>query len=314
MKNRDYIALSLFSVMLLLGLLTFEVQDNAPISTKSSTVQSPINDPTSLVQKVFWTPVNFYGKVIDQNGDPVPHAHIKYAVSEMGAYNGLGSIPPHVVYGESDSKGCFAMLDTQRTSIFIYVSKPGYYCVNEKSNRNSSEMPESDVDSPVFFLLWKKGLIEPLIKNEQSIDISLNKGPLDAYLVTGSAFSDVRVDLSSEIIPLDNRVPMRRYHWSCNISIPNGGLQERPDLYVTTAPASNYRSYVAKSISADDPMWTDSWKGNYFVHLPGDYHARMLIEVAANQGVYPRVRIISYTNPQKGSRNLDSDDELPYDY
>jgi hypothetical protein len=61
----------------------------------------------------------------------------------------------------------------------VRVTKKGYYFVEGKSTGafgygiapDSERKNPPTIDAPAIFLLWKKGVIEPLLKKDFSVDV-----------------------------------------------------------------------------------------------------------------------------------------------
>lgn len=69
------------------------------------------------------TSISFYGKVIDDKGDPVPGANITYQVGDKIDPNADGS----KYSGASDKNGDFSLTGRHGVDLYVNVSKDGYY-------------------------------------------------------------------------------------------------------------------------------------------------------------------------------------------
>jgi Carboxypeptidase regulatory-like domain len=140
-------------------------------------------DPT-----LFDDPITFYGKVIDQNGDPVPGATVNYTA--MDKFDAPGS----QYEGKSDANGFFSISGIGSAALSVGVRKGGYYMIHGKSagafaygvgpDSTRSEPPTKD--NPAIFVLQKMGIAEPLIPlSTGGIKVPKNGTPVSIDLATG---------------------------------------------------------------------------------------------------------------------------------
>jgi len=108
-------------------------------------------------------PINFYGKVIDQTGQPVQGAKIRFQWTDMSS---AGTTEKFV---ETDAQGIFSLQNEKGKNLGVYVSKDGYNAIGH--GRGNFEYAaffepnyiEPDSSSPVVFHLVKKMTAEPLV-------------------------------------------------------------------------------------------------------------------------------------------------------
>jgi len=72
-------------------------------------------------------PINFYGKVVDQNGQPVSGASVEFGwtdISKDGSSQSKTS---------SDGEGKFNLENQKGRVLMVTVSKPGYYTAKQQN-------------------------------------------------------------------------------------------------------------------------------------------------------------------------------------
>jgi hypothetical protein len=105
--------------------------------------------------------LDFYGKVIDQHGDPVAGVKITAAVGRIVSLTESGG---EKLYTETDSNGKFSFLGIRGSGVGYLLSKDGYSFSQRQpaSSRPKDYVP--DPDNPMVFKMWKLQGAEPMVK------------------------------------------------------------------------------------------------------------------------------------------------------
>jgi len=108
------------------------------------------------VELVFGSNIDFYGKVLDQQGEPVEGAKIKIAAADGYWKNGTD------FFRTSDANGLFSIKGIKGAGIYVSVEKSGYHRTEKSKGRfgygmKSGQNPHDKHDRPAIFLLQKKG-------------------------------------------------------------------------------------------------------------------------------------------------------------
>ena len=117
--------------------------------------------------------IEFYGKAVDENSNPVAGAQIIFHWVEEPNESGN-----RTTNAESDAEGLFALHGQLGLSLSVSVAKDGYYS-SRKNNNTFSYGPlngppySSDPQSPAIFLLQKKHQGVALISSDNGIRPSL---------------------------------------------------------------------------------------------------------------------------------------------
>ena len=80
---------------------------------------------------------------------------------------------------------------------------------------------------------------------------------------------------------------------------------KRPEELGHQAPTDGYQPAVEISMPHDAPRWRPGSEGEYYLKLGNGTYARAQIDMAAGGDHF--VSVMSYLNPQPGSRNLEYD-------
>jgi hypothetical protein len=260
-------------------------------------------ETVAKITTVLATPIEFYGKVVDQNGDPVSEAKVDYGTIDRFDANGSN------YRGRSHEDGNFSISGIKGAVLTVGVQKEGYYNIHGKSDAafaygvgpDATRKEPPTKDNPAVFVLQKKGLAEPLIRaGGGQIDIPRTGEPLSIDLATGKPG---RGDLQIEAWIGDSSQP--RFDWRYRLSIPGGGLHERKGQFDFEAPSDGYESFVEINMPANAGRWSSDVPKQYFAKLPNGTYARFSTEFYAGDRNF--IVFESYLNPRPGSRNLEFD-------
>ena len=256
----------------------------------------------------FATPINLYGKVLDQHGDPVPSASVQYSV--------LGLTGKHKQQTTSKPDGRFEITDHRGGTLSVEVSKAGYRKLPGADDKVGSgklfyfglgHPPESSPQEPIVFTLQKPGVIEPLIHIEESnYRLPRDGSPIEIDLhPDGNSLHRVVLRCwNKELEPRPQTEP--RYDWRLEIAVPGGGIAERKDTMIFEAPEAGYEPKASIEMSVETkPSWSRSAQRSYFIRFGDNVFARVNAEMIAGGDHF--VVWESHLNPKPGSRNLDTD-------
>jgi hypothetical protein len=256
------------------------------------------------------TSITFYGKVIDQHGDPVPDANIKYGTIDKFDANGSH------YQGKSDADGNFSVSGIKGAVLTVGVWKEGYYNIDDKSDGafaygigpdSTRRLPPSK-DKPAIFVLQKMGETMALLVRGVSMSIRKDGTPIEISLETGRSMATSQRDLKVEVWTNDQtKNDQGHYNWKCRISIPGGGLVERTGQFNFEAPTDGYKSSDEIVMSQSAARWSPQASREYFIKLSDNHYARINFQMIANGDHF--FSITSYLNPTPGSRNLEYDPE-----
>jgi hypothetical protein len=256
------------------------------------------------------TPIQFYGKVVDDHTNPVQAAQISFDCNDLSPKG------TSLYHAQSDANGLFSIRGITGKLLGVKVSKDGYYSYQPfgadfyYAGQNQNFVP--DPANPVTFRLKKKGLAEPLVhihapmgggkgfkvsKEGTPLEISLTKGT-----ITPLGQGDLRVQCWTDD---QSKLPGQKYNWKCQIAIPNGGISQSTNDLDFQAPVDGYQPIdVIEMPVTLETGWASRAKRNYFLRLASGNYARITFEMIAGGDHF--FLLESFLNPS-GSRNLEFD-------
>jgi hypothetical protein len=261
--------------------------------------------------------LTFYGKVLDQNSQPVIGAAIKaLVVSYRPALPGTPLHPQEYLEVVTDNGGGFS-IHAGRTRMFHIdsITKEGYELAAAPNGSYSYDVDRSnpqrfspDPNKPVVFRMWKKGSVESLVAGDKFYGVVPDGrvygiDMLKGQKVEGGTAGDftVRINRPAQI------TPQTRYDWSFVIEGANGGIIESNDEFMYQAPESGYQPRYEYTMSPTNPNWRETVKKNFYVKSRnGQVYGRMEVEVIASYKDKAVFNVKYYANPA-GSRNLEYD-------
>ncbi len=264
------------------------------------------------------TPILFYGKVIDQNGNPVPAAEVEYSGNNI-PWGGAARRQM-----KTDGKGEFKITTTGIT-LSVSVSKENYRSLLRRSDIDPAEAaghPSSsdsfkyaklfepvvhrpDKARPVIFTLHQSGVLEPLIIDTgKDLIMAKDGSPLRVQLQPGNPKTVVELQCWTDDKARDAE---RHYDWRFKMTVSAGGLVERRGETAFTAPESGYDRQVfeyAMSKELVRNQWKDEMEKSFFVRFEDNTYAILDVHMISGGGHFAVVGF--RLNPKPGSRNLET--------
>jgi hypothetical protein len=256
----------------------------------------------------------FYGKVIDQHGDPVPNTEISYTPTDNGK-EGLYQ----TFSTRADEEGRFVIRQKNLPSFRVSVDVPsGYYGTDEQGGtfafaetpasfpaalrKNLAPPHRADPANPVVFRLKKMGPTEPLVYWRQSRVLEQENefrvGTDPAHRLLLKYWLDPVAKRSE---PANNPL----YDWGCEISVPGGGIAARPNSEAFDAPEDGYIGQVRFEYRGEmhAKIYKRSLNRQFFVRFHDGRFARIEVNLSA-QPKRPFGTLVSWFNPS-GSRSTE---------
>lgn len=290
----------------------------------------PTQKPSPELRKTFETlnhnEIVFYGRAVDQFGEPVPAADVEGVVLVNTGSRG-GQMQRRTT---TDAQGYFQFGGFKGQDLGIGISKEGYeYRRRESSFSYSYFEPDHkrhipDPKNPVVFVLWKKQGAEPLIHYEKVWRFPVNAGLVKIDLLKakiGQPQADLIVNVSRS--PFVMRYGERGFAWTVAIDVEGGGLVRAGETdYYNQAPADGYEPHLeyaqeAQSIrAAQEGRITWTWREDvadtfYLTSRSGRNYGRIELRIRPNSDHKEGdnealIAAKVWLNPN-GSRNLEFD-------
>jgi hypothetical protein len=280
--------------------------------------ESPSTRPTGessadeLLARAIETPIAFWGKVVDEEGNPVPSATVAYSVGDQPFPAQFPGDNDTKYADTSDSSGLFSLEGVKGATLFVRVSKKGFQARSEEARRlfvygYPSEQVLPAANNPAVFVLRKTGETEPLIYSRYGgLRLPKNGDPVLARFPRGRPvapdLSHIEVQMWTDDEQLDEQ---GRYPWRFRISVPGGGLSARKDEFDFVAPSEGYQSSIEVSMEPTEARWSNAFEADYFIKLGNGTYARANFLFVSSGEHF--LTLTSYVNPRVGSRNLEFD-------
>jgi hypothetical protein len=304
------------------GLSADELLKNKPPMFKTQTVPPPTPEEKAMwqwreaMQKAdpgyaYKTPIEFYGKVVDQNDQLIAGATVDL---EWTGIRGEALDKATKTTGED---GRFMLTGVQGKLLVVRVYKEG--CVEGKEaegyydyvdfSEPSFHIPDSN--NPIIFRLWMLGNPEPMFKWYPDGSLTVDGKPCWLDVKTGRIGSAGDVAFS---VMRHNLEKGRESGYTLTVqSAPGVGMaMNTGEEFMFQAPASGYQTVIrieqaAKRDRSDRDFKTTQNLHFYVRTADGKYAA---VEAEVRQHAPPEAQLVAliFYNPS-GSRNLEFDDK-----
>lgn len=251
-------------------------------------------------------PISFYGKVVDENNQPVASASVDYTWSTVEAER--GTLTKH---DETDTSGLFAIHETG-SGIGITVSKDGYYTTPSERLRNyeyanhGNGVFTPNPKNPVIFHLRRKGAGVLLLTSQHGmspdfpINIPRDGTPVKIDIMQREVGDSGQIQVSEN--KPEHNAWKQATSWSFRMEIPDGGLVEESDEFPFEAPESGYQPVMQFDFQQGQTNWATMLKKDFYIKLgnPPRY-GRLQVQTDISYGG----AILTYAINPDGSRNLE---------
>jgi len=291
--------------------------NSATTTAVASVPQSPPQTKSERINKILsaynHVPIDFYGKLEDQFGDPVAGAVIKGSIRVISGLR-QGTDWPTTT---SDANGLFQLHGTGQ-DISMMPVKEGYALASLNGGGNYSriapdeERAHPNPNHPVVIKMWRLQGATPLVGINQTYKLHYTNEPIFFDLIAGQI-----VNSGGDIKLLVNRSPglisgRNRLDWSVQVEAVNGGLMDSAGQERITymAPDAGYESRTNLIFSTTAPYkWYGGFiQGFFAVSRNGQVYTKILISFNINDEPDGLMSIgfrgIASTN---GSRNWEGD-------
>lgn len=255
-------------------------------------------------------PIDFYGRVIDQDNRPLPGATIQFTWNDTSA---RGTSKAETM---ADATGRFSLVGPKGKALTVNVFKNGYHTSGGRGGRGfeyaaffEGNFHRPDRERPVIFRLTKKLDPEPLIARHVSEDLSYDGGAYYYDLQRGTVDRDVPASESLKFSFERSQSPQgKSFDWKVQVEAVNGNLQETKDEFAQLAPEDGYAAVWQDSSVATAQPFRRSAQARFYVHTGDNRYARVDVELVHpnERNLGPNVTISSFLNPS-GSHNLEID-------
>ena len=215
-------------------------------------------------------PIEFYGRVVDENTNPVAGASITFGWSELPTQEAARKTTTM-----SGANGLFSLHGERGPALDVWVGKEGYYA-SHRGQWGFSYLNGflSDPMNPVVFVLRKKGKGESLITSSfptgmgQIAQLHHDGTPVEIDLFNGTQVPAGSGQLKLEFWRAITNQNANIFDWKCQLTVPSGGLVETPEEFAFQAPEGGYQSPVVIDMLATNENWRGEIRSKYYLQLP----------------------------------------------
>lgn len=248
-------------------------------------------------------PIDFYGRVVDENDQPIAGASIEFSWTDLSP---AGNSTART---SSDSSGAFFLRGKSGRHLQVDISKEGFYKpVSERLKSFDfaafweANYYEPDAAQPVTFHLRKRGAGATLSSGEVQASVGADGAPVRLDLLSSARISPAG-QLEIAAVTNTEKYPPARFDWRASITVPDGGLIEHNLEFPFEAPNEGYQPTVEFQMPANALDWKRVVEKDYFIRFGtppkfGRIHIRF-------NGAAQRVSVRYAVNPS-GSRNLEA--------
>jgi hypothetical protein len=199
-------------------------------------------------------PIEFYGKVVDQFGEPVANAEVVLNWTTV-----IGPIPDPKITIHSSADGRFEIKDIQGKGITVFVYRKGYNLTDEWTKNFEyadffhEDFHVPDPNNPAVFRLHKIVDAEPFYAYPLHAKMTSGGPPLVINMETGKIESQGDLSFSLAIGTKTNRYGPE---FSVTLQGHKGaGIVFSDEEFLNKAPESGYQSLVTVTKRADNPNY-----------------------------------------------------------
>lgn len=276
---------------------TGTTQSGPSTPAQPSATQKPSPELKRTFEALNHNPIEFYGRALDQFGEPVVGADVTGSV----LYNTGIKSGRSVASTTTDVGGYFRFSELAGQTLGIDFKKSGYefnpvhtlfsYSYFEADHKRHIPDPKN----PVIFTLWKKQETEPLVHYDKVWRFPVNTGPVGINIATGQiGMQDVDLVVTISRTPLQMRYGEQGFAWTATVEVVGGGLIRAGQRdYYNLAPESGYVprfefTQEAQSVRAaqDEKIkwtWVRSVSDDFFISSRnGKNFARVSLRIRPN--------------------------------
>lgn len=218
---------------------------------------------TAPIAQLWKMPISFYGKVIDQNTNPVPDAEIHFLWTDLSR-NGTTETNT-----QSDVNGFFGLSGVRGRVLEVRVSKLGYYTSRRGTigfDYGDGYQPDGN---PVEFLLRKQGTGVELVTSgygvtpDFPVSAPRNGTPVMVDILNRKVASDGQLEILQ--VKPEYLEAKKATAWRFRMEIRNGGFVEHNDEFPFEAPENGYQPVVDFDFKLGETNWTTMLERQYYI-------------------------------------------------
>lgn len=342
MKRGILIALGIVVVLLTVFLLLRKPAENAsqseakPVEKKAAPMPIPASPqdkaPQSKEERLeeygrkitelgmaMNRPITFYGRIIDEEGKPIPGVKANVEVTRFGRIPNASLMPDEKnIELTSDDDGRIQLTDQTGVSIVVRLKPHGNYEFYQEGYYPESfrdvaldvrVTPKTSYEHPHVFPVYTKGEAEPMFRSSLQAYCKPDGSPKYVDMVNRKSsdadnLPQVTMILSSVSGPFENK----KVPWSARIEMRDVHLQESDDPFLHVAPIEGYQPLWNLEMNESNPHYRHEAERKFYLKFSDGTYGRMDVRVRAFYGKHGTSFSIKLFKNPSGSRNLRYDE------
>jgi hypothetical protein len=249
--------------------------------------------------------IDFYGRVIDQEGVGVQGATINYQLERAGKLMAAGDIVNNNEKATclSTEDGFFSIQEAKGLTLTILsIEKEGYRDGKQNLNsfgyRGTPELHNADLTTPVNFLLISNNIPKTKKLLDKLLTFSWNQGPVEIPIPSVGKI---------KILPERNWTSgqLRLFDWQVEISMDGAELVEIEMGQAKIAPVDGYQKSYKYGSKKEDLQWVGAVRRHYAFRTTGGLYGFINFDLSPDREVEDQSTSLEVRLNESGSRNID---------
>lgn len=249
--------------------------------------------------------INFYGRVIDQEGVGVQGATINYQLERAGKLMAAGDIVNNNEKATclSTEDGFFSIQGAKGLTLTILsIEKEGYRDGKQNLNsfgyRGTPDLHNADLKKPVDFLLISNNIPKTKKLYNKDLTFSWNQGPVEVPIPNVGKI---------KILPERDWKPdqLEGFDWQVEISMDGAELVEIEIGQAKIAPIDGYQKSFKYGSKKDDLKWGGAVRRHYAFRTNSGLYGFIDLMLRANREDGSQSTTLEVRLNESGSRSLD---------
>jgi hypothetical protein len=254
--------------------------------------------------------LNFYGRVVDQEGKPVVGAKVNLEAQANYFDEHRSEQKPFTV--QTDKNGDFNLIGAYGAIVTVSsIEKDGFELSKKVDRHYSYTLPADfhpDLQNPVIFKMWKQQGKEPLVGSNWHGKVACDGTTNRFDLFHGRRSADGSLEIVCTRMPLNlppaNTAP---FTWNVQITVIGGAIQPANDEFAYLAPETGYMPLLTYGQQADDSKWDRQMPmpKDYYIKTSDGHYGRLSLEWDRAFWQSPTILKWDCSINPSGSRNLE---------
>lgn len=222
--------------------------------------------------------IDFYGRVVDQDGQPVSAAKVvlKILVGYLASPTQLGTRYDNITLG-TDTGGNFVVTGEHGHSVEIVSIEKDDYELSKRLTRLypyswSAEIFHPDKNNPVLFVLWEKGKQPALIVGDKSLDFIPDgrSYAVDLGKKTITQATNSEGDFQFRLLRPGGVGKFDKFDWTFSLQGENGNLlQQSKHRYFEMgfSPKEGFTNSYQETHRASDQGWREVGHKQFYLKM-----------------------------------------------